>query len=330
MRPRRHILSGGIYEVCMRTAKGLPFVATSYMKQIIKGIIARVQRDHKVSLIDLTFMGNHPHIMIEAGDRDQCKRFYGEIQKQLTDAVKRLTGKKHLKLWRSNCTSVVQYGDLEAVQRRIAYLFANPARANLVDTIERYPGVTSFHAFMSAPPTLDAKVTESCPWIQAPRIRRLPSLSVTEQQDRALTEWMRSKATEHHDLTYHPNAWMRRFGVTTTEEIQEVNAGTLRRLREFEEEARRNRILKGWKVMGAGRLRRQALDIATYEPPPSKRIFIYAVDPQIRIRMIREYQLFCERCQECYEAWKRGDFLVQWPPGAYQPAPPVTTNWLVT
>lgn len=314
----------------MRTAKGLPFTATLYMELIIKGIIARVQRDHKVSLIDLTFMGNHPHIMIEAGDRDQCKRFYGELQKQLTDAVKRLTGKKYLNLWRRNCTSVVRYGDLAAVQRRIAYLFANPARANLVDSIERYPGVSSFQVFMTAPPTLDAEVTESCPWIQAPMIRRLPSLSVTERQDRALTEWMRSKAMEHHDLTYHPNRWMRRFGITTPEEIKEVNAGILRQLREFEEEARQTRIRKGWKVMGAARLRRQALDIGTYTPPPSQRIFVYAVNPETRILMIREHRLFCQRCRECYEAWKQGNFLVPWPPGAYQPAPPVTTNWLVT
>ncbi len=313
----------------MRTAKGLPFAATSYMELIIKGIIARVQRDHKVLLIALSFMGNHPHIMIEAGDRDQCKRFYGELQKQLTDAVKRLTGKKHLNLWRRNSTSVVHYGDLESVQHRIAYLFANPARANLVDSIEHYPGVSSFHAFRSAPPFLNATVTESCPWIQAPMIRRLPARSVTARQDRALTEWMRGKATEYHDLTYNPNAWMRRFGITTTEEIQGVNAEILRRLRELEEEARRNRTVKGWKVMGATRLQRQALDIESYEPPSSQRIFIYAVDPQIRIKMIREYRLFCERCRECYEAWKRGDFLVQWPPGAYQPAPPVTTNWLV-
>ena len=316
--------------MCMRTAKGLPFAATSYMKQIIEGIIARVQRDHKVTLIDQTFMGNHPHIMIEAGDRDQCKRFYGELQKQLTDAIKRLTGRKHLNLWRRNCTSVVRYGDLAAVQRRIAYLFANPARANLVDSIERYPGVSSFRAFMEAPPTLDAEVTKRCPWIRAPMIPRLPSFSVTERQDRALTERMRREATEFHELTYHPNRWMRRFGITTPEEIQEVNGGILRMLREYEEEARQKRSQAGWKVMGASRLQRQPVDIASYEPPPSKRIFIYAVDKQVRLRMIEEYRVFCERCRECYEAWKRGDFLVRWPPGAYQPAPPVTTNWLVT
>ncbi|NDC39354.1 MAG: hypothetical protein EBZ48_15150 [Proteobacteria bacterium] len=330
MRPRRKIQSGGIYEICMRTARGLPFCATGYMEQIIKGVIARVQRDHKVGLIALVFMANHPHILIEALDRGQCKQFYGELQKQLTDAVKRLTGKKHLNLWRRNCTSVVRYGDLASVQERIAYAFANPARANLVDTIERYPGVSSFKAFMAAPCTLEAAVTEMCPWIQAPMICKLPARSVTEGQDRALTQRMRKMSVASHELTYYPNRWMVRFGVTAPEEIKAVNKVILLRLRELEEQARIKRAQNGWKVMGALRLGRQPLDLDRHEPPQSRRIFIYALDKTIRIAMIEEYRHFCTLCRECYEAWKIGDFSVQWPPGAYQPAPPVTVNWLVT
>ncbi|NDC37476.1 MAG: hypothetical protein EBZ48_05435, partial [Proteobacteria bacterium] len=269
-------------------------------------------------------------LLIEALDRGQCKRFYGELQKQLTDAVKRLTGIKHLNLWRRNCTSVVRYGDLASVQERIAYAFANPARANLVDAIERYPGVSSFKAFMAASATLDASVTEMCPWIQAPMICKLPTRSVTEQQDRALTEKMRKLSVASHELTYYPNRWMARFGVTSSEEIQAVNDRILLRLRELEEQARTRRIQNGWKVMGANRLARQPLDLEKHEPPPSRRIFIYAIDPEIRTAMIAEYRQFCGICKACYEAWKLGDFSVLWPPGAYQPAPPITVNWIVT
>ena len=31
-RPRREIYSGQVYEICMRTELGLPFVCTNYMK----------------------------------------------------------------------------------------------------------------------------------------------------------------------------------------------------------------------------------------------------------------------------------------------------------
>jgi hypothetical protein len=314
----------------MRTTRGLPFVATAYMQQIIKGIIARVQRDEKVVLIALVFMANHPHILVEALDKDQCRRFYGEVQKQLTEAIKRLTGRRYLNLWRPNGTSVVPCKDITSIQRRIAYAFANPARANLVDSIERYPGVSSFSAFMAAPATLDASVTESCPWIQAPMIMKLPNRSVTEQQDRALTRWMREKSVESHELTFYPNRWMARFGVTTPEAIQAMNEEILKQLRDFEEEARIKRAKNGWKTMGAQRLARQSLDIELYEPPLSRRIFVYCVDRTERIALIAAFREFCQRCRECYEAWKQGDFSVEWPPGAYKPAPPVTVNWFVT
>lgn len=121
----------------MRTGFGLPFVCPLYIQRILEGIVARVQRDMKVVINHLIWMANHAHIIIEAKDTEQCKRFYGEAPKQLTEAVKRLLGLEHLCLWRSNETSVVHSGDKEAVMRRFAYLYANPARADLVDSIHQ-------------------------------------------------------------------------------------------------------------------------------------------------------------------------------------------------
>jgi len=300
-------------------------VATEYMKLIIEGIIARVQRDHKVELIALAFMANHLHVLIRALDRDQCKRFYGEVQKQLTEAVKRLLGREHLNLWRANGTSVVQYGDLASVLRRIAYAFANPARANLVDSIDQYPGVTSYESFKNSPATLDAVDTKECPWIQLPMIPRLPSVSVNERQDRHIVSVMRERAKEQHALSFKPHAWMRAFGITTDEEVAHMRREIFRLLDEFEREARDKRVEKCWKVKGAKRLRVEPINLS-YVPPRSVRIFVYAVDKYTRIRMIADFKEFCRLCRECYEAWKRGDYTVEWPPGAFEPAHPVRVN----
>ena len=97
----------------MRTRVGLPFVCTKYMNLIIEGIVARVQRNHKVQLCHKNFMGNHPHMIIVAKDSLECTNFYGEIKKQLTDSIKRLLGLEHLNLWQKNGTSVIRYHDLK-------------------------------------------------------------------------------------------------------------------------------------------------------------------------------------------------------------------------
>jgi REP element-mobilizing transposase RayT len=48
-----------------------------------------VQRDEKVELNAYFWMSNHPHIIVRVKDTQAATRFYGEIKKQLTEALKR-------------------------------------------------------------------------------------------------------------------------------------------------------------------------------------------------------------------------------------------------
>jgi hypothetical protein len=49
--------------------QGLPFVCRLYMEMILNGIIARVQRDMKVTLCHHLWMANHAHMIIIAKDQ---------------------------------------------------------------------------------------------------------------------------------------------------------------------------------------------------------------------------------------------------------------------
>ena len=140
-RQPRCILSGEVYDLTLRTKKGLPFVTTFFMKLILGSVLSRVQRDYKVTVCHHLWMGNHLHMLIVVKDAKQCTKFYGQLQKQITDAVKKLLGLKELNLWHKNRASVVRIGDVAGVRKCIAYLYANPANAHLVETIEEYPGL---------------------------------------------------------------------------------------------------------------------------------------------------------------------------------------------
>lgn len=313
--------------MCARTKLGLPFVCTQYMQLIVQGIIARVQRDFKVTLCHMVWMGNHMHMMIVAKDATQSKRFYGEIQKQLTESVKRLLGVPKLSLWDSNKTSVIHYGDAAGVIERIAYLYANPARAHLVDTISSYPGVSSWKAFTSVEERVSAKSSESCPWIRSRMIEKLRCRAVSREQDQFLVERLLREATEEHELILEPNAWMAAFGLRDCH-VGEVNKQIYRRLQEFEAEARTLRTAKGFRVKGAGRLSTEELRMDYLPSKTSGKIAVYAKDPEMRCQMIREYEAFVEQCRHCYERWRLGDFSVEWPPGAMLPPAPQQMNWI--
>jgi REP element-mobilizing transposase RayT len=327
-RPRRQIISGNVYEICFRTKMGLPFVPTFYMKMLIESVVARVQRDLKVIICHDIWMTNHLHMIIVALDSMQCKAFYGEVKKQLTDALKRLLDLDELSLWKANGTSVSRYRDIESIEHRIAYLYANPARANMVETIEDYPGVSSWKAFKKVEDRVDAEHTKDCPWVRQPAIEKLPSKAVTLAQDREITRRLRKSTKEVHELTRQPNAWMAAFDITEKDEIAKENRVILDKIKEFEREAAEKRKAEKKVVMGRRKLCAKPVDLSYRSKSKDLKIYVYSVFEETRIAMLQAYRRFCELCDECYRQWKLGNHKVIWPPGAYMPAMPPTANYL--
>ena len=324
-RPRRQIYSDRVYEICMRTRQGLPFACRRYMKMILKSVLARVQRDNKVVLCHYLWMGNHPHIIIVAKDKKACTQFYGEVQKQLTEAVKRLMGLNYLNLWKNNATSVIPYYDIDTVCYRIAYLYANPAKANLVDTIKDYPGLSSWREYNRDKSSLIVKYEEACPWVRAPMISKLPeNRSITALEDIKLCKKWKKESLESHTLKLQPNIWMKCFKVEDEAKVKAVNEQISKQHIGLEQEARENR--KNRKVMGKKKLQEKVPELSYKSNKKLRRIFAYSLDPQLRIELIRLYDAFCQKCVECYEQWKLGYLAVAWPAGALLPPLPHLAN----
>ena len=64
--------------------------------------------------------------------------------------------------------------DLETAIDRQVYIFLNPAQANLVDSIDDYPGETTWAAFLKTKAQVDAYHEREVPWI---RLATVPELS---------------------------------------------------------------------------------------------------------------------------------------------------------
>lgn len=323
-RRRRRIESNSCYELCFRAREGLPLVAYDLIELIIGSAVSRTQRDNKVILCHDLWNGSHPHIIVVTKDSEQCLRFYGEIQKRLTDSIKRLLGLNFLNLWEGTAM-VSRIYDLDAAIERIAYLYANPAKDNLEDCIEKFPGYTSWRGYKKAQPTLEAENSEEFPWIRMPSIPEVPDRPLTPYEDRSISRSLKESNKQRHILTRRPNAWMACFGIESPEEISEINARILNRVREKEEEARK---LRKGKVMGAHRLRSQKI-LQPHKPKKkSRKIFIICSINKLRMELIAEFKDFCAKCRDCLRRWRGGDFNVEWPPGAFKPPLPPLVNVL--
>ncbi|MCB0358284.1 MAG: hypothetical protein KDD44_01565 [Bdellovibrionales bacterium] len=326
-RSRRYIKARAVYEIVFRAHSSLPFPCTDYMRLIIEGILARVQRDHKVVLHHYVLEGSHPHIIITAKDARQCMRFYAQLKKQITDAIKRLLGLKRLKLWEDHA-SVIEIPTLDDLILKISYSYLNPSNDDLSDSIDRYPGISSWSAFLDAD-SIDACVSSVHPWIRQPMISQLPSRSVTPAQDRMITREMKSRAKCTHTLRIYPWLWMELFKDELPEGgLAEVKQLILDCIRAGEADNRKRRELTNKRVMGKERLRAQPLLKAHTPKKKERKILVQSRFRDIRKALIEEFKRIDALCRAVYERWKQGDFSCSWPPGTFPPPLPPLANAL--
>lgn len=324
-RRRRRIESQKCYEVCFRAREGLPFVCYHLINLIICSVVARVQRDQKVILCHDIWNGSHVHLLLVALDADRFFAFLGEVQKQITEIIKRLLGKTYLNIWEGS-PMVALVLDLDKAVDRISYFYANPGQDNLVESIEQFPGVSSWNDFKRDLDTVDSSQQATFPWLRLPSIPLLSSASVSHDEDLSLVKFLKSKNKKRHSLVRNPNGWMKCFGVQSNEEVRAVNQRILDELRRKELIAREKRQESRKTVIGAARLKSQQIMKPHTPKKRSRKIFCLCSDPRERLAFIFEFNAFCARCAACYQRWKAGDFSVEWPPGAFRPPIPPLYN----
>ncbi len=319
----RHIESLMPYEVVFRAKDALTFPCTEYMNAIIKSILSRVQRDNKVILHHYIFEVNHVHILCTVKDIEAFKKFYSELEKQLTEAIKRLTGLTHLNLWMKR-PNVCLLPTLEDVIKKISYIYSNPSNDKLVDTISEYNGVNSYEAFKNSNNKIDYCYKEENPWIRQFHIPRLPSRrSVTIYEDLRFKREMIKRTEENHTLRVYPNSYISTFiKKPTTKDVREANEKILYLLKKKEELNRKEREEKNKKVAGTEKLRKLQL-LKPHNPKKnSRRVFVQTVNRNIRFKVIAKVKRLHEKCKDLYELHKETGERVEhlYPLGTYLPA----------
>ena len=326
-RQRRRFISKTPYEICFRAREGLPFAAYKTIELLIKSALARTQRDDKVTLCHDIWEGSHFHGLVIFYDAEDGKRFYEELEKKLTDSLKRLLGLDYLNLWEKR-PMVAPIEDEETAIERISYFYANPAQDNLVDFIEKFPGYSSFPDFIKCKDSLSSFTSEEVPWIRLPSIPRLRSRVLTMTQDLGIRALLTKRNKKKHTLKRLPNEWMRCFEVYSDDDVAQINNQIMDRLREREAEARENRLRKGIRLKGVSKLCSTPI-LAPHTPKKKeRRIFVLASTKEARIAFIEMIKTFNEECRRCFDEWRRGNFLVGWPPGAFRPPIPPAFNAL--
>ena len=315
MAPPRIAFPGTVMLVTTRVQAGLPFVCNQLMELIVYSSLARAQKVFPVIVCHFIVMGNHVHLLIVVKNPNDFIGFMDHFKTETAHAINRLLGRRQISVW---CDSFHAAPILKAsdVVREIAYIYSNPSTADLEDTIESYPGVSSWAMYQ------EKRYVRKCHRIRRPAITKLKKTDLTYSEAASLAESLKATSKSSHMLKIDPNAWMALFDITDKEQIDGLNEEILSSLRARELEARESRVREKRRCLGRERLMNQPMDLQFSPKKFGEKMWCICSDKERRIEFINFVKALLSKAHRVYLRWKQGDYSVPYPIGLFPPSLP--------
>jgi hypothetical protein len=256
-------------------------------------------------------MGNHLHLLVIVDCPESVMRFMDRIKTETSHALNRLLGRRKRTVWCDDYDALPILTVDDAVEKFI-YVYTNPAKAHLVESISTYPGYSTWSMFFTR------ETAATVPWIQRPMIEQLPSPVLSRKQDVALTTHLTQVAREKHTLILSPDDWLECFGISQ-HETERYRWKIIDGVRQNEAELSRTRQHK---VLGEEALRRQPINKPFTPKKFAPRMWCICCDVDVRIKFITKYKDLRARAKEVYKRWLKSDFSVPYPSELFAPRVP--------
>jgi REP element-mobilizing transposase RayT len=323
--PPRICLPGTVVFITSRVEEGLPFVCTSYMRLLLQSALGRAQHLHPLRICHFLMMGNHVHFLAIVENPDDVPGFMDRFKTEMAHAINGLLGRRKRTVWCKgyDCVPILTEGD---VREKIAYIYTNPQAVNLVDTIDEFPGLSSWEMFKSGNHSFEA------PWIQRPSIIPISKRKIhIHEEERIVTE-LRRNVTMCHTFRIDPNAWMKIFSSSNRQDpsLQEMQEKLLTaRIRDLEQQMRGARLKKNLQCLGIQKLRNQVFNMPFNPKKFSLRMWCICSDVDLRKKFIATVKALRIKAKEVLMEWKRGSVHTRYPLGLFPPSFPKLGNILV-
>jgi REP element-mobilizing transposase RayT len=218
---RKLFQTGCVYEICTRLQQGLPLTAHPSAVVLIKGMLARAQSYYPVTISHIVFMANHFHMIVVAQNPEDVASFMEYFKGQTSRVLNilfGLSGKSWAERYDSPCVL-----DVDKLMDRLEYLYTNPQKANLVETIDHYPHISSWNQLVSGVTRLSTSETKHS-------ISSLNKLVESARKKFSRYPFLPSQS-KNEVLTIDTAAAFTALGVEGDEEIQEYLDEVISRVR---------------------------------------------------------------------------------------------------
>ncbi len=298
------------YELCFRTEEGLPLVAAPYMKRLLLGYLAAAQTLYPITICHCVFMANHVHLIVVVDNPENIPRFCEYFKRESAHAVNRLWGRVGKTVWSDGYDSPILL-DAEKVISRVVYLYNNPTKANLVDSIDEYIHINSWSVFLSGIPS-----REHYKRVPRDKIPVIPNRKLKRSEQVELDTTLLEAGEGDYYLEFTPNGWLGCFEESRASNPEGIRAEILKRVRSVE---RTFTSARKTPVVGAKNLGSQLLR-AEYTPTKrSKKMICLGSTKGIRVTYIAFFKKAAFAAKEAIRQIKAGVSKIPVPSSFFHP-----------
>ncbi len=306
---------GSVLFVTFSMEEGLLLLCNPLCEALIKSCLARGQFMYPVTICGILVETNHVHIMMVVDNPSDVPGFMRYFKTESSHMLNRILGRRKRTIWCESYDDPIVLTLLRAILV-MAYIYSNPAKDNLAESINEYPGVSSWKMYIRG----EYKKT----W---KRLRRddFSYLPKDAQNLRGFTKEAHrvlSRSKSSHEFVINPSAWLEALGVDNKEEQEEIHKKVQGRILKIEERARAKRKREKKQVIGVEKLKAQTFNLTYQSARTGKRMWCLSEKRAVRVKFIRFLKNLFQSAREVQERWVLGDFSVPYPLGLYPPSMP--------
>lgn len=315
---RKVALHGTAVFVTTSVEEGFVFPANPLIMELLKKSAAQALALHPLDICAMLAESTHVHFILVLDDPDTLRGFMERFKTESAHAVNNLLGRDKHTIWCEGYDSPTLL-DLEKAIDKLAYLYENPSKDGLADSVDRYQHLSTWKMFLSGHSTVHTY------HLPRPAFRKLPeSAHCYEGYKRE----HRLLVRRHDKRTFEVNhtAWMEVFGVTDRAEQQAVKERVIAEVRRREALHRAYREELGRNVIDARRQRETRIG-APYQPKRSgRRTWCLGSYREQRKAFIAKIKRRVKEAERVWKEWKNGNTAEPFPIGLYPPSLPKRGN----
>jgi len=285
------------------------------MELLVWSALASAQAMYPVKAIALEVEGTHVHLMLLVENPDDVKDFMRHFKTESAHSINSLLGRKQRTVWCDGYDSPPVL-TIEAMFEKLVYLYTNPAKDNLEESIDEYPGVSTWKMFCSG------DTTRRCVRVRRPAVEALPSQELTYEEFKQRAESLIQESKESCNFTIYPNAWFKVFGIYDRRTKHKFNALLKEAVKAREREFSERRQREGRTVLGKERLKSQGINPSYESKRAGRRMWCISSDKDLRKRFISKIKDLLAEASQVLKRWRSGDFSLSYPLGLYPPSMP--------